>query len=79
MPKALARLPCQLAKFASKPDSSCQSIRGLFSPLSSAAAHLRQKRISFSQWPAVIAGTSAVNGKIGSAHGFSPKKLCAMR
>ena len=69
-----AKLPLrQLTKFASGRASSFHSMRGRFSSLSSIADHFRQKRISLSQWPAVIAGTRTVTGKIGRAQGFSRK------
>src|SRR6202022_964418 len=35
------------------------------------ADHFRQKRISFSQCPAVKIGTSSASGEMASVHGFS--------
>jgi hypothetical protein len=54
-------------------------MRGRCASLSSFSDHFRQKRISFSQWLAVIAGTRTVIGKIGSVQGFSQKNDFAMR
>src|SRR6266849_718116 len=63
----------QLAQFASKLESISQSMRGCFSFFSRAVDHLRQKRISFSQCPAVKAGTRAVSGNRDVVHGCSQK------
>src|SRR5690242_21939581 len=63
----------QLAQLASKLESKSHSIRLRFSPRSIAEDHFRQKRISFSQCPAVKTGTSSASGDIASAHGLSQK------
>src|SRR6266849_4157901 len=63
----------QLAQLASKFESRSHSIRLCFSPRSIAEHHFLQKRISFSQWPAVNAGTSSANGDKASVHGLSQK------
>src|SRR6266571_7187495 len=64
----------QLAQLASKFESISHSIRPRFLPLSIAADHFRQKRISFIQWPAVNTGTSTASGDIASVHGLSQKR-----
>src|SRR6266478_3934272 len=69
----LAHCSPQLAQLASKFESISHSIRPRFFPLSIAADHFRQKRISFIQCPAVKTGTSTASGDIASVHGLSQK------
>src|SRR2546421_9152849 len=65
--------PPQLAQLASKFESKSHSIRLRFSPRSIAEDHVRQKRISFIQCPAVKAGTSSANGDSANVQGLSQK------
>src|SRR5260370_37014433 len=69
----LAHHAPQLAQLASKFESKSHSIRLRLSPRSIIEDHFLQKRISFSQCPAVNAGTSNANGDIASVHGLSQK------
>src|SRR5216684_2312646 len=69
----LAHLAPQLAQLASKLESKSHNIRLRLSPRSIAEDHFRQKRISFIQCPAVIAGTSTASGDNASVHGLSQK------
>src|SRR5260370_7048371 len=68
----------QLAQLASKSESKSQSIRLRLSPRSIIEDHFRQKRISFSQCPAVKAGTSNASGDNASVHGLSRKSARTM-